>query len=88
NINFPDAPPQAWKGPRATCLGRAEYDNVFEARLDPRGRKYFWQAGTLKQVEDEDTDLYAVRQGYISITPLHSDLTDYQRLERLKESLF
>jgi 5'-nucleotidase len=87
NINLPALPAAEWKGMKVTCLGKAEYDDIFESRTDPRGRKYYWQAGTLRDVDNEETDIGAVRQGYISLTPLHYDLTDYPQAEILKKSL-
>lgn len=82
NINFPDLPEHEWHGWRITKLGKAVYENVFESRIDPHGRKYYWQAGTLAPDEEVDTDLRAIQEGYVSVTPMHSDLTDYARLRQ------
>jgi 5'-nucleotidase len=49
--------------------------------VDPRGRKYYWIAGTPVWQEDPGTDHEAVQRGYVSVTPLHLDLTDYRGLE-------
>ena len=57
-----------------TKLGKAVYENVFERRVDPHGRTYFWQCGNLAQDLEADTDLRAIQEDYISITPMHSDL--------------
>ncbi|HVJ48708.1 5'/3'-nucleotidase SurE [Desulfitobacterium sp.] len=81
NINIPPLPANEWKGVKFTKLGKAVYNNVFEHRLDPRGRSYFWQAGSLAPETDPETDLYALQQEYVSITPMHSDLTDYRKLK-------
>lgn len=85
NINIPALSAKEWKGIKFTKLGKAVYQNVFEHRLDPRGRSYFWQAGSLELETDPDTDLYAIQKEYISITPMHSDLTDYRKLKKRKE---
>jgi len=72
------------KGVKIAKLGVKKYRNNFEERKDPRGKSYYWLAGEL--VEDEiaeDTDIYAVRKGYISITPLNVDLTGYADISRL-----
>jgi 5'-nucleotidase len=84
NINIPPIPEETWKGVRVTKLGKAVYENVFEQRKAPNGKEYFWQAGTMAPEKDEETDLYAIGEGYISITPMHSDLTDYDQLRLLR----
>ncbi|MPN07978.1 5'-nucleotidase SurE [bioreactor metagenome] len=83
NINIPALPEKDWKGIRFTKLGKAVYQNVFEHRLDPRGRSYYWQGGFLAPETDPQTDLYAIQNKFISITPMHSDLTDYRKLEKM-----
>jgi 5'-nucleotidase len=84
NINFPACyPPKTFSGVRFTKLGNRSYQNVFEERIDPRGRTYFWMAGEpilLKQ--EESADICAIEGGHISITPLQSDLTNYPILEK------
>lgn len=80
NINFPGLPRESWQGVRRVRLGKSVYENVFESRVDPHGRHYFWQGGTLAAESETDTDLAANAQGFISITPMHSDLTDYAKL--------
>ena len=85
NVNIPGLPTKDWQGVKLTRLGKAVYENIFESRKDPRGRIYYWQSGTLTPDKEEDTDLRAVQEGYISITPMHSDLTDYNRLKSLTD---
>jgi len=80
NINIPGVPAEKWKGVKITKLGKAVYHNVFELRRDPRGREYFWQGGELQFDPTENSDMAALNQNYVSITPMHSDLTDYQKL--------
>lgn len=86
NINIPEIENKnALKGIKITKLGVKKYNNNFEERKDPRGNSYYWLAGEL--IEDdlgEDTDIYAVRNGFVSITPLHIDLTGYTDIDRLK----
>lgn len=83
NINIPALPAESWRGIKFTKLGKAVYQNVFERRFDPHGRSYFWQAGSLAPENDPDTDLYAIQENYVSITPMHADLTDYHRLKNM-----
>lgn len=85
NINIPALPSQEIAGVKFTKLGIRRYDDVFTARKDPRGKTYFWLAGeVIDEEQDEDTDVMAVKNNYISITPLHFDLTNYQLLQRLR----
>jgi len=83
NINIPLLKPDEVKGVRITKLGLRNYDNLFEERLDPRGNTYYWLGGgVLDEEQHEDSDVYAVDSGYISITPIHLDLTDYRLMEK------
>jgi len=77
NINIPGKPRDEWRGVKVTRLGKAVYENVFERRVDPHGRTYFWQCGNLTQDLELDTDLRAIQEDFISMTPMHSDLTDF-----------
>ncbi|MHB8124773.1 MAG: 5'/3'-nucleotidase SurE [Desulfitobacteriaceae bacterium] len=85
NINIPVKPEKNWPGVRITKLGKTVYKNVFESRVDPRGRTYFWQAGTIIEDQEENSDISAIQEGYISITPIHCDLTDYDKIKDFKE---
>jgi len=81
NINIPGKPQAEWRGVKVTRLGKTVYENVFERRVDPHGRTYFWQGGNLAQDLELDTDLRAIQEDFISITPMHSDLTDFVRVK-------
>ena len=87
NINIPEVKSiNELKGVKITKLGIKKYKNNFEERKDPRGNTYYWLAGEL--IEDEireDTDIYAIRNRYASITPLNIDLTGYGRIEEMLE---
>ena len=84
NINIPPGTPQ---GIKVTRLGNRRYVNIFDKRTDPRGRVYYWMAGEPYDVDENDpeTDIWAVNEGYISITPIQFDMTDYGFMEKLKE---
>ncbi|GAB1151493.1 MAG: 5'/3'-nucleotidase SurE [Shewanella algae] len=76
NINVPDLSLDEIKGIRVTRLG---------ARRDPHGREVFWLGPPGIELDvGEDTDFYAVSQGYVSITPLTVDLTAYRQLSQLQ----
>lgn len=82
NVNIPAESPQ---GVRLTRLGKRKYKQVVVEKEDPRGRKYFWIAGTPEWQEEEGTDHAALSAGLVSVTPLHLDLTDYRGLESYSE---
>jgi 5'-nucleotidase len=84
NVNVPANGFDGW---RLTRLGRRIYQQSIVEKEDPRGRKYFWIAGTPEWQPDEGTDHQAVASGKVSITPLHLDLTDYRGADRYKELL-
>lgn len=77
NINIPGKPAAEWRGVKVTGLGKAVYENVFERRVNPRGKTYFWQSGDLARDIEPDTDLRAIQEDFISLTPMHSNLTDF-----------
>ena len=71
-------------GVQRTRMGRRRYGDAIVEKVDPRGRKYYWIGGEeLDFVEEEGTDFFAVRQGLISGTPIHLDLTNYRSFEAL-----
>ncbi|MDR3592368.1 MAG: 5'/3'-nucleotidase SurE [Negativicutes bacterium] len=86
NVNVPSLPAEQLKGVAITKLGVTEYENTFERRLDPRGRTYYWMGGSLVDSRNEEgTDVEVVKQGKISVTPIHFDLTNYAIMHLLEE---
>jgi 5'-nucleotidase len=84
NVNLPPVRPHQVKGVRVTTLGRRAYVGSLTRALDPNGREYFWiGGGESKWWGGPDSDFRAVHEGYISVTPLHLDLTNYKLLEQL-----
>jgi 5'-nucleotidase len=84
NINVPALPPEHIRGLKVTRQDIAPLVERFERRVDPRERVYYWLAGiNNRQDLDPDTDYGAVQSGYVSITPIHHDLTHYRSLESL-----
>ncbi len=85
NVNLPNLPYEKLKGIRVTRMGRSRFIEEFHKRLDPRGRTYYWLDGALEVHDDgDDIDIHAVRDGYVSITPIHLDLTAYDALETFR----
>jgi 5'-nucleotidase len=84
NVNVPDIPYDQLKGFAATRLGHRHKAEPVTASQDPRGRTIYWvgPAGP-EQDAGPGTDFYAVRNGYVSITPLQVDLTRHQALDAL-----
>lgn len=78
NVNIPAGEP---KGVQWTRLGKRVYEQSVVEKTDPRGRKYYWIAGTPKWEDLDGTDYQALNAGYLSVTPLHLDLTDYRHFE-------
>lgn len=77
NVNFPASAPDAVKGVRATSQGFRDYGQFsFVTNRDPRGFEYHWFSyGGAKQTPAHATDLEAISDGYVSVTPLSLDLT-------------
>lgn len=85
NVNIPNLPLHEIRGTLITRLGKRIYHQMTVERVDPRGKKYYWIGGGEPDWErEEGTDLDAVDRGFVSITPLHLDLTDYAAFDRLK----
>lgn len=88
NINLPYRPDGDYEGVKLTRQGVRLYHDRIEKRLDPRGVPYYWIGGEPPSgVVEEGTDYGAIKQGYISVTPLQMDMTDYKRLEALSGQL-
>lgn len=84
NVNLPPIDPEKVRGVRVTRLARRVYTDSLTRAKDPSGREYFWiGGGGVQWTGDEDTDFHAVDQGYISVTPLHLDLTNYRLLSEV-----
>lgn len=76
NVNIPDLRDGPAAGVEITRLGRRVYQDMLVERQDPRGRNYYWIGGTKPiGIPQEGTDVWAVENRHISITPLHLDLT-------------
>lgn len=86
NVNIPYLPDEQIKGILVTRQGLRVYRDRLDRRLDPRGRPYYWIGGDAPTaIPNEGTDFGALEQGFVSITPLNLDLTDFQALNSLGE---
>jgi len=85
NVNVPALPWREIKGVAITRHGKSRYMEHFDRRVDPRGNIYYWQTGDSQLVDiNGDSDQKALKEGKISVTPIHCDLTDYQALEQIR----
>lgn len=88
NVNIPPGPRSEYAGVEVTRLGNRAYEENFEQRVDPRGRGYFWLAGTpVEGLERPGTDGMALLENKVSITPVVFDMTHYEEVERLKDQI-
>lgn len=81
NVNVPAVPAAEIRGYAVTRQGRRRYGDAIVEKVDPRGKKYYWIGSDDGGfVPDEGTDCTATANGYISVTPLHLDLTNHASL--------
>jgi 5'-nucleotidase len=87
NVNFPVNTYQKIKGIRICRQNRGKWKEEFEQRVDPMQRDYFWLTGEFINLEPEarDTDEWALHNNYVSIVPVHVDLTAYRAIDQLSD---
>jgi 5'-nucleotidase len=86
NVNVPSIPRESIKGIKVTKLGSRVYNDIIIRKKDPRGKDYFWIGGAEPGWSAGDnTDFAAVNAGYISVTPLRLDFTDFKGIVELEE---
>ena len=85
NVNVPAIPGDQIRGVMFTRLGKRIYQDELICRQDPRGQDYYWIGGAPPSgVIEDGTDIGAIANGYISVTPLNLDMTDYRLLRALE----
>jgi len=85
NVNLPNLPAKEVKGIKVCRQADARWVEEFVESSDPRGRKYYWLTGRfVNKDEGEDTDIWALENGYVSVVPSIHDLTNYKAINRLK----
>ncbi len=85
NVNVPALPPSQIAGVSVTRQGISRFKERFDRRIDPRGNAYYWLTGEIPvEPENPDTDGAALKKNYITITPIHYDLTSVEDVERLR----
>lgn len=85
NVNLPALPESKIKGVLLTKQGKSDWEDFYEERLDPNKRPYYWLIGDhVLSDKTNDFDHKAIKENYISVTPIHYDLTDYKMLNELQ----
>ena len=85
NVNVPALPYEGIRGLRVARLGRRVFRDVIVEKRDPRGKSYYWIGGEDPTWDlDEASDFHAVSEGYVSVTPLSFELTDYKGIVELE----
>lgn len=85
NVNVPDLPEEKIAGILLTQQGKSKWADIYEERKDPYGKNYYWLTGDLIQADSTlETDQFAILNNYVSVTPIHFDLTDYATYETMK----
>jgi 5'-nucleotidase len=89
NVNIPAINSKRIKGVKIVKQTRTAIKERFDKREDPRKRTYYWLTGEVVESDgDNDADIEAIRKGYVSITPIKCDMTDYGYMEELKNWSF
>jgi len=84
NVNFPRLKEEEIKGMKVCRQAKAVWIEDFDKRLSPHGKEYYWLKGEfVNQDKGEDTDEWALRNGFISIVPVHFDLTAHHVINRI-----
>jgi 5'-nucleotidase len=85
NVNVPDIPEKDIAGILVTKQGKSKWDDVYEKRVDPYGKDYYWLTGSMMEVDKElEFDQVAIKKNFVAVTPIHFDLTDYETYDKLK----
>jgi 5'-nucleotidase len=84
NVNIPAT--KNIKGVVITKQGKSSWDDTYEIRVDPGNRKYYWLTGSMLKIDKTiEYDVKAIDENYISVTPIHYDLTDYKMYDDMKK---
>ena len=88
NVNIPIAPKELLKGLKVCRQAYAKYEERFDERHDPTGRKYYWLSGEFQNFDKgKDTDVWALENNYVSVVPVQFDLTNYELKTKLQKAL-
>lgn len=86
NVNIPNAPEDQIAGIKICRQANAKWKEEFDERMDPNGRKYFWLTGKfINNDKGEDTDEWALANNFVSVVPVHFDLTAHHAIPFLNQ---
>jgi 5'-nucleotidase len=86
NVNIPDVPLDIIKGVKVCRQAKALWQEEFDERKDPYGRKYYWLTGKFVDLDGgEDTDVFALENNYVSVVPTQFDLTAHNAISEMKK---
>lgn len=86
NVNIPNVATELIKGIKICKQSYAKYDEKFIERTDPFGKKYYWLTGEFVNFDKtKDTDVWALKNNYVSVVPVQFDLTNYQLKDQLSK---
>lgn len=86
NVNIPKGTPEEIKGIKICKQAYAKYEEDFNERLDPHGKKYYWLTGEFVNFDKaRDTDVWALANNYVSVVPVQFDLTNYDLKKKLTD---
>lgn len=86
NVNFPANQSQKIKGIKICRQANARWEEDFDQRIDPNGRKYFWMVGNfVNHDKGEDNDEWAIANNYVSVVPCQFDLTGHHAIRVLND---
>jgi 5'-nucleotidase len=87
NVNIPSIPKELIKGVKVCRQAYAKYEEDFEERKDPHGKKYYWLTGEFINFDKgKDTDVWALKNNYVSVVPVQFDLTNYKLKSQLEKN--
>ncbi|MES2847934.1 MAG: 5'/3'-nucleotidase SurE [Bacteroidota bacterium] len=87
NVNIPSVPLDLIKGVKVCRQAYAKYEEDFEERKDPHGKKYYWLTGEFLNFDKgKDTDVWALKNNYVSVVPVQFDLTNYKLKSQLEKN--
>jgi 5'-nucleotidase len=87
NVNIPAVPLDLLQGVKICRQAYAKYEEDFNERLDPHGKKYYWLTGEFVNFDEgTDTDVWALANNYVSVVPVHFDMTNYTIKQQLEKT--
>jgi 5'-nucleotidase len=87
NVNIPSIPKELIKGVKICRQAYAKYEEDFEERKDPHGKKYYWLTGEFINFDKgKDTDVWALKNNYVSVVPVQFDLTNFKLKSQLEKN--